>query len=386
MARFIRFPWATTGDRVEPPFPTDPGGTASYSQGFGPNYELPNTDPNYEPVPRDLTNGLYYDLTDNIRQYQLNGSPDWHPATDNGGVAINYPINALVRWNDTLYRSIIANNTVEPGTDPASWAELSAFQIATNAEVQAGASTSKIVTPAGLASRTATTTRTGLIEIATNAEVAAGLSSSLAVVPSALAALLPFRGTEFYATAGTYTWTVPDGVTKALVIVTGGGGAGGRVTSGAGGGGGGGGTSIALVDLTGVTSVAVTVGAGGARAGAGVTPGSGGTSSFGAFCSATGGTGGGAVSRGGGFGGVGSGGALNLTGGGGGSAAKGGVANTDNYACGSGGSSLWGGGAPGSSQDSSLDTTSGVNGGGGAGGIIGGFAGTGGAGVVAIFY
>ena len=61
MARFIRFPWATTGDRVEPPFPTDPGGTASYSQGFGPNYELPNTDPNYEPVPRDLTNGFYLD-------------------------------------------------------------------------------------------------------------------------------------------------------------------------------------------------------------------------------------------------------------------------------------------------------------------------------------
>ena len=80
------------------------------------------------------------------------------------------------------------------------------------------------------------------------------------------------------------TWTVPAGVLQAYVKVIGGGGGGGS-NANAGGGGGGGGIAEELVNLVGVTSVAVTVGAGGASATAG------GTSSFGAFCSATGGGG-----------------------------------------------------------------------------------------------
>lgn len=164
MARFIRFPWATTGDRVAVPFNTDPGGAVSYAQGFGPDYEIAPGDPGWKPVPRDETNGLYYDLTDNIRQYQLNGAPEWYPATDNDGVAISYPLNAIVRHNDLVYRSIVAANTVEPGTDPTRWV----------VDGVAGA---------------ATTVVAGLTRYATTVEAAARTINNAAVTPLGLGAL-----------------------------------------------------------------------------------------------------------------------------------------------------------------------------------------------------
>jgi len=82
---------------------------------------------------------------------------------------------------------------------------------------------------------------------------------------------------------------------KVYVIGGGGGGGGSNGASnyGAGGsGGGGGGTAIKLIDVAVIDSVAVTVGAGGAG-GSGTGDGdTGGTSSFGSHCSATGGEGG----------------------------------------------------------------------------------------------
>ncbi len=63
------------------------------------------------------------------------------------------------------------------------------------------------------------------------------------------------------------TWTRPAGVAKVLVAVVGGGSGGGSSTVGLGGGGGGGGYSSKVIDVTGVPSVTVTVGADG---GAGV--------------------------------------------------------------------------------------------------------------------
>lgn len=164
MARFIRFPWATTGDRTPVPFDTDPGGAVSYAQGFGPDYEIAPGDPGWKPVPRDETNGLYYDLTDNIRQYQVNGAPDWHPPADNAGVAISYPLNATVRHVDKIWRSIAAVNTVEPGTDPTRWVE----------DGVAGAATTAVA---------------GLTRYATPAEAAARIVTDAAVTPAGLGAL-----------------------------------------------------------------------------------------------------------------------------------------------------------------------------------------------------
>lgn len=106
---------------------------------------------------------------------------------------------------------------------------------------------------------------------------------------------LPFRGVKVFKVPGVFTWEVPEGVKKAWVTVVGGGGGGGRAAlSGVGsGGGGGGGLSQRLVNLVGVTSVTVTVGAGGLGSTVeGALGETGGTSSFGPYLSATGGIGG----------------------------------------------------------------------------------------------
>lgn len=132
------------------------------------------------------------------------------------------------------------------------------------------------------------------------------------------------------------TWTKPTGVTKVIIEVQGGGGGGGggngpydgAIAGGAGGSGGAGGYCRKFIDVSAISTVAVTVGTGGNSGAAGYngqvsgSGGNGNTSSFGAHCSATGGTGGGPGIRaysggsggGRGSGGTGSGGDINLTG------------------------------------------------------------------------
>lgn len=131
-----------------------------------------------------------------------------------------------------------------------------------------------------------------------------------------------FANKQIY-TSGTNTWTVPAGVTQCKVTVVGGGGGGNFVGASGGGGGGGGGTAIKwITGLTPGGTVTATVGAGGASAN------SGGTSSFGAYCSATGGAAGQASNFVGAAGGVGSSGDINIAGGyGGGSQTYSGVGN-----------------------------------------------------------
>ena len=116
-----------------------------------------------------------------------------------------------------------------------------------------------------------------------------------------------------YETAGSHTWTKPTGIKKIKVYVTGGGGGGmsGPDNDNPGSSGGGGGTAIKIIDVTSISSVSITVGAGGngVTTSSGVRYGNGGgTSSFGSHCSATGGGAGyaGNDSRYGGIGGVGS--------------------------------------------------------------------------------
>jgi hypothetical protein len=134
--------------------------------------------------------------------------------------------------------------------------------------------------------------------------------------------------TQYFFASGTFT--VPAGVTQVEVEVWGGGGGGGATADGTSGsiagnaGGGGGGGAYCRKRITGLTpgaTVAVTVGAGGASV-ANNAGGNGGTSSFGAYCSCTGGSGGpwgvNTIAPGG-LGGTASGGDINIPGGIGGS-------------------------------------------------------------------
>lgn len=105
--------------------------------------------------------------------------------------------------------------------------------------------------------------------------------------------LAKLGGIQVYETAGTFTFTVPAGITKVYVVmcIGGGGGAGGGAGTGAASSGGGGGAVKQWVLISGLTpgdSITVTVGAGGMGASTG-TGQSGGTSSFGAYVTAAGG-------------------------------------------------------------------------------------------------
>lgn len=135
---------------------------------------------------------------------------------------------------------------------------------------------------------------------------------------------------------GTFTWTKPAGCTRVQVFCTGAGaGSSSNDSSYRGWGGGAGGTAIGFFDVTGVSSVTVTTGTGSQGVRGMTRAAQGGTSSFGSFCSATGGRGGGEIPYGGGRGGFATGGnVLNLPGG-----ASGGSHSADYE--GGGGKSYW---------------------------------------------
>lgn len=169
-------------------------------------------------------------------------------------------------------------------------------------------------------------------------------------------------GMQVFTSSGTYTPT--PGTAAALVFCQGpgGGGAGGTAAT-LGGGGGAGGLSIKAI-LAGVTAQTVTVPAG-AAGGVNAQNGfNGNTTSFGAICSATGGSGGrnDGVNPFGGNGGVGSGGTINLTGG------TGFGINTGNFFA-AGGIPAFFGGATGTGGTGNQSGGNG-NGGVGAGGCI----------------
>ncbi|WP_312930106.1 glycine-rich domain-containing protein [Stutzerimonas nitrititolerans] len=187
-------------------------------------------------------------------------------------------------------------------------------------------------------------------------------------------------GLEVWRFPGVFTWQVPpvlrSGRIKPLGRITGGGGAGSRVNDGAGGGGGAGGTDEDILDLTGVSELVITIGAGGARQPSGVSGMTGGTSSIGNLLSATGGYG--ATGAGQGVeGGIGVAGKLKVRGAPGESATSG-VAVPG---AGNGGSSFYAGGGRGVRQSAATEGQNGTLGAGGGGAAGAANAGNGGDGV-----
>jgi hypothetical protein len=198
-------------------------------------------------------------------------------------------------------------------------------------------------------------------------------------------------GLQTFSTSGTYTKT--PGTNSILVYVTGAGGGGGSVGGGnpiseSSGGGNSGGTAIKRI-TGGVTGVTITIGAGGTvSTSAYVDGGTGGTTSFGSYCSATGGAGGNSVNDGNKqwAAGEGVGGDLNLDGGLGNSSSDWGY-NTIVQDTGNGGSSFWGGAGIGGSTLGSSSSTEGTKGGGGGGAFTntGAHSKAGGTGIVVVY-
>lgn len=184
------------------------------------------------------------------------------------------------------------------------------------------------------------------------------------------------QGYQVITAPGTANFTVPAGVYELWVWVWGAGGGGGgghpgpvvgRIGSD---GGGGGGYSFKKIAVTPGQVISYTIGAGGTKGGVGPTNGTaGGSSSFGAYCSATGGAGGNWNSGAGSNAGTGTGGDINLPG-----IRGGGVQNITQWVLGG-----TGGGSPFGGAGGTWDNKGGAPGGGGGGAASGdGQANTGG--------
>jgi hypothetical protein len=174
------------------------------------------------------------------------------------------------------------------------------------------------------------------------------------------------------------TWIKPPACTRIIVkVVGGGGGASGYCESG-----GAGGYSEKVIDVAQISTVAVTVGGGGGAVGYYAAGGNGGTSSFGSYCSATGGYGANQhAGHTGGHGGVGSSGDVNFLGGTGT-----GHGNTGGReAVGTGGAGYWGGGKR-ASHSTNADVGYSAPGAGGCGGAMQGWVGSAGASGLVVVY
>lgn len=175
-----------------------------------------------------------------------------------------------------------------------------------------------------------------------------------------------------------YAWVKPSGCTRVFVQVVGGGGGSASYCES----GGAGGYTERVIDVTGVSTVNVTIGGGGGAVGYYAGAGAGGTSSFGSYCSATGGYGANNnVAHTGGHGGIGSGGDLNIWGG-----VGTGHGNTGGReAVGRGSPSFWGGPQRASHSTNSPVGTA-ANGAGGTGGAMQAWVGSDGAPGMVVVY
>jgi hypothetical protein len=113
-------------------------------------------------------------------------------------------------------------------------------------------------------------------------------------MPAGLGGLVSMQSfTGSLAVGTSYTWTRPANVTKVRVYVVGGGGGSQNIASNVIATGGAGGLSIAIIDVSSISSSTVTIGnGGGGSSTSGVRGNTGGTSSFGSYASSTGGEGG----------------------------------------------------------------------------------------------
>ena len=87
MTKFYQQPFAASGDTGTPiPEAVQPSGSVSYAQGFGPDYAREQgVDPLAKDVPREETNQLFKDITDNLAFWQRQGAPEWVTSAQNGG-------------------------------------------------------------------------------------------------------------------------------------------------------------------------------------------------------------------------------------------------------------------------------------------------------------
>ncbi|MES0260256.1 tail fiber assembly protein [Citrobacter portucalensis] len=124
MENFIKTPFASIGDRDAIPDPIQSTGDVSMTTGYGFDYERDQTsDINAKNIERQKMNWLFYVITQALNEYQSLGVPDFITSALNGGAAYSYKKSAMVRYDGTIYISLVDNNEALP-TDNTKWSEL----------------------------------------------------------------------------------------------------------------------------------------------------------------------------------------------------------------------------------------------------------------------
>jgi len=124
MNNFFRVAFGLGGDRTPIPIAVEPSGTVSYTEGYGPDYQLVDTDPDSKNIERDKMNSLFYEVTLALQELQSQGVPDFITSVLNGGTPYSYSHDALVRWTDGfIYLSLVNANTTDP-SNTTNWARL----------------------------------------------------------------------------------------------------------------------------------------------------------------------------------------------------------------------------------------------------------------------
>jgi len=320
--KFFRYPFAVAGDKTAVPDPTQVSGAVSWQQGYGPQYELPYTDPNARDIERNQNNQLHYDITTALQEYQTNGVPDWIDPAQNGAANYAYPLGARVRYTDgVIYESIAAANNTLP-TDVTKWIAVggsnasiafsnvtvvaSAAQAAQPTITATGVLTANVqlTLPARLQRWHIVNNTTGNFSLTVKTAAGTGV-----IVPASGSLFVYGDGTNIKAMPGQYLGTlvitatgVPtlvDAANRFVVRLQGGGAGGGGAAAGvgasqcaSGAGGGAGGAALKTLTRAQILGQTFTIGAAGVGGVNSANGTNGGTTSCGAIFSAAGGTGG----------------------------------------------------------------------------------------------
>lgn len=122
MTYFFKKPFGENGDITKIPTNDQGDGNVSYEKGWPEGYELdPNVDPDEaRNLSRTNFNGLFFNITSAIKQFQEYGVNPYITASDNDGEAFAYPEGGMCSYVDPntgefgVYRSLQSNNTTVP--------------------------------------------------------------------------------------------------------------------------------------------------------------------------------------------------------------------------------------------------------------------------------
>lgn len=208
--------FGSSGIKTPVPDTVQSDGSVSYTQGYGPDYQLaPGTSGAKYPEINDI-NQLFNDVTTALQQYQQNGIPPFITSAMNNGSPFSYAQYATVLYGGVAYQSNTANNTDTPPSSKWNVVSLSSSSQFTGSNITGTANAIVIGTtnPAsGLSLSVAnqtlvftpTATNTGSTTVAVTPD---GISATLVKKVSGMS-LVNLTGGEFVNNVPAYISTSP---------------------------------------------------------------------------------------------------------------------------------------------------------------------------------